>query len=80
MLKNGTPNGSPWAKLSGPNLGYMLEMYDLYLESPELVEADLAELFKQYGARQQLLKMLSIFLRLNILMKTILEKSLQPCN
>lgn len=50
MLKNGTPNGSPWAKLSGPNLGYMLEMYDLYLESPELVEADLAELFKQYGA------------------------------
>ncbi len=49
MLKNGTPNGSPWAKLSGPNLGYMLEMYDLYLESPELVGADLAELFKQYG-------------------------------
>lgn len=50
MLKNGTPNGSPWAKLSGPNLGYMLEMYDLYVQSPESVEADLGELFKTYGA------------------------------
>lgn len=50
MLKNGTPNGSPWAKLSGPNLGYMLEMYDLFVQSPESVDADLGELFKKYGA------------------------------
>ncbi len=50
MSKNGTPNGSPWAKLSGPNLGYVLEMYDLFLQSPESVDTDLRELFNEYGA------------------------------
>lgn len=45
MLKN----GSPWAKLSGPNLGYVLEMYELFMQSPESVNADLGELFKEYG-------------------------------
>lgn len=45
MLKN----GSPWAKLSGPNLGYVLEMYELFMQSPESVNAELGELFKEYG-------------------------------
>ncbi|WP_019415492.1 2-oxoglutarate dehydrogenase E1 component [Paenisporosarcina sp. TG20] len=43
-------NASPWANLSGPNLGYVLEMYDLFIQSPESVESDLVELFKKYGA------------------------------
>jgi len=50
MSKSWTPNGSPWAKLSGPNLGYVLEMYDLFTQSPESVDAELADLFKEYGA------------------------------
>jgi len=50
MSKSGTPNGSPWTKLSGPNLGYVLEMYELFTQSPESVDADLADLFKEYGA------------------------------
>ncbi len=50
MSKNGSPNRSPWAKLSGPNLGYVLEMYDLFIKSPDSVDADLSELFKEYGA------------------------------
>jgi len=50
MSISGTPNGSPWTRLSGPNLGYVLEMYELFTQSPDSVDADLAELFKKYGA------------------------------
>lgn len=50
MSKNGSPNGSPWTKLSGPNLGYVLEMYDLFIKSPDSVDTELGELFKVYGA------------------------------
>ncbi|WP_017378672.1 2-oxoglutarate dehydrogenase E1 component [Paenisporosarcina sp. TG-14] len=50
MSKNGTPIGSPWTKLSGPNLGYVLEMYDLFIESPESVDEDLGALFKEFGS------------------------------
>ena len=43
-------NQSPWSAFSGPNLGYVMEQYDLFLQSPEEVDAELASLFKQYGA------------------------------
>lgn len=43
-------NVSPWAAFSGPNLGYVMDMYDLYLTSPEEVDAELVALFEQYGA------------------------------
>ncbi|MEK9198164.1 2-oxoglutarate dehydrogenase E1 component [Ureibacillus sp. 179-F W5.1 NHS] len=42
--------GSPWSAFSGPNLGYVMEQYDLYLQSPEQVEPELVTLFQQFGA------------------------------
>ncbi|MFC7687147.1 2-oxoglutarate dehydrogenase E1 component [Ureibacillus sp. GCM10028918] len=42
--------GSPWSAFSGPNLGYVMEQYDLYLQSPEQVEPELIALFQQFGS------------------------------
>lgn len=39
-----------WSHFHGPNIGYVEEQYELYLESPESVDASLRELFDQYGA------------------------------
>ncbi len=50
MSNNVLPAGSPWSAFSGPNLGYVMEQYDLFLQSPELVETELVELFHQFGA------------------------------
>ncbi|MFC4354675.1 2-oxoglutarate dehydrogenase E1 component [Chryseomicrobium palamuruense] len=44
---------APWSAFSGPNLGYVMEQYDLYLETPENVDPELCELFKKYGAPVQ---------------------------
>lgn len=41
---------TPWSAFSGPNLGYVMEQYDLFLESPENVDKELVALFEQYGA------------------------------
>ncbi|TFE03318.1 2-oxoglutarate dehydrogenase E1 component [Jeotgalibacillus sp. R-1-5s-1] len=35
---------------SGPNLGYMMEMYDLYLEDPSSVDEELQQYFKENGS------------------------------
>ncbi|TQR20679.1 2-oxoglutarate dehydrogenase E1 component [Psychrobacillus vulpis] len=43
-------NQSPWSAFSGPNLGYVMEQYDLFLQSPEEVDSELVSLFQQYGA------------------------------
>ncbi|WP_313890785.1 2-oxoglutarate dehydrogenase E1 component [Psychrobacillus sp.] len=43
-------NESPWLAFSGPNLGYVMEQYDLFLQSPEEVDSELVSLFQQYGA------------------------------
>ena len=37
-------NQSPWSAFSGPNLGYVMEQYDLFLQSPDEVDAELVEL------------------------------------
>ena len=51
MSNNVTTVGSPWSALfSGPNLGYVMEQYDLYLQSPEEVEPELVALFQQFGS------------------------------
>ncbi|MEO4054875.1 2-oxoglutarate dehydrogenase E1 component [Solibacillus sp. CAU 1738] len=50
MSNNVLPAGSPWSAFSGPNLGYVMEQYDLFLQSPEEIEAELVELFQQFGA------------------------------
>lgn len=43
---------SPYAAFSGPNLGYVMEMYELYKNSPDSVDPELAEFFKKNGAPQ----------------------------
>ena len=42
-------NVTPWSAFEGPNLGYVMEQYDLFLQSPEEVEPGLVALFEQYG-------------------------------
>lgn len=41
---------SPWEKFHGPNLGYIMEAYEAYLENPEDVDPELVALFQQWGA------------------------------
>ncbi|MEK3977566.1 2-oxoglutarate dehydrogenase E1 component [Psychrobacillus sp. FSL K6-2836] len=43
-------NRTPWSAFSGPNLGYVMEQYDVFLQSPDEVDPELVELFQQYGA------------------------------
>ncbi len=50
MSNNVTTVSSPWSAFSGPNLGYVMEQYDLFLQSPEEVEPELVSLFQQFGA------------------------------
>ncbi|MGN7408568.1 2-oxoglutarate dehydrogenase E1 component [Sporosarcina sp. SAFN-010] len=40
---------SPYATFSGPNLGYVMEMYELYKNAPESIDPELAEFFKRNG-------------------------------
>ncbi|KXH81775.1 2-oxoglutarate dehydrogenase E1 component [Sporosarcina sp. HYO08] len=50
MSNNVVSQRSPYELFLGPNLGYVMEMYELFKTSPELVDADLAEMFRKYGA------------------------------
>ncbi|MHA6260869.1 2-oxoglutarate dehydrogenase E1 component [Sporosarcina sp. CAU 1771] len=50
MSKSFDTHRSPYASFSGPNLGYIMEMYELFKTSPELVDPELSELFSKYGA------------------------------
>lgn len=43
---------SSWHDVSGPNLGYLLEQYDLYLTNPDLVDESLQGLFATWGEPQ----------------------------
>ncbi|MFY4776893.1 2-oxoglutarate dehydrogenase E1 component [Metabacillus sp. RGM 3146] len=38
-----------WEDFHGPNLGYVMDLYEQYLENPESVDADLKELFDTLG-------------------------------
>ncbi|MEG0259932.1 MAG: 2-oxoglutarate dehydrogenase E1 component [Lysinibacillus sp.] len=50
MSNNLATVSSPWSAFAGPNLGYVMEQYDLFLQSPEEVEPELVSLFQQFGA------------------------------
>ena len=50
MSNNVSPVGYPWSAFEGPNLGYVMDKYDQYLQAPEEVEPELVALFEQYGA------------------------------
>jgi 2-oxoglutarate dehydrogenase E1 component len=40
---------NPWKKFHGPNLGYVMEMYEQYLQNPSLVDPELKEWFDRWG-------------------------------
>ncbi|MBW8350941.1 2-oxoglutarate dehydrogenase E1 component [Bacillus sp. IITD106] len=50
MSKKASYQGNPWHNFSGPNLGYVIEVYEQYLTDPDSVEPDLRQLFDQWGA------------------------------
>ncbi|PSL41882.1 2-oxoglutarate dehydrogenase E1 component [Planomicrobium soli] len=50
MSSKFTDANSPWSSITGPNLGYVMEMYDIFQESPEAIDPEFAELFRQYGS------------------------------
>ncbi|PIC77513.1 MULTISPECIES: 2-oxoglutarate dehydrogenase E1 component [Sporosarcina] len=52
MSNNVDSHRSPYANFSGPNLGYVMEMYDLFKTDQDAVDPDLAELFRNFGAPQ----------------------------
>ncbi|HSI66302.1 MAG TPA: 2-oxoglutarate dehydrogenase E1 component [Planococcus sp. (in: firmicutes)] len=54
MSSNYSDAKSPWSSITGPNLGYVMEMYDLYQEDPEAIDPEYAELFKEYGSPMEL--------------------------
>lgn len=44
-----------WEEFHGPNLGYVLELYDQYVKDPESLDADLKEMFDELGAPRAIL-------------------------
>ncbi|WP_235588795.1 2-oxoglutarate dehydrogenase E1 subunit family protein, partial [Sporosarcina koreensis] len=50
MSNNVGTQRSPYSVFSGPNLGYVMEMYEQFKVSPESVDPELAEMFRSYGA------------------------------
>lgn len=50
MSNNVGSHRSPYEAFSGPNLGYVMEMYELFKTSPESVDPELAAFFRSYGA------------------------------
>lgn len=50
MSNNVDSHRSPYAKFTGPNLGYVMEMYELFKADPNAVDPELAELFRNFGA------------------------------
>ncbi|MDQ0483168.1 2-oxoglutarate dehydrogenase E1 component [Guptibacillus hwajinpoensis] len=39
----------PWQEFYGPNLGYAIELYEMYQEDPESVDPDMRQKFEQWG-------------------------------
>ena len=50
MSINGNAHRSPYDAFTGPNLGYVMEMYESFKRDPESISPDLAEFFRAYGA------------------------------
>jgi 2-oxoglutarate dehydrogenase E1 component len=46
----GDAKRQPWESYFGPNLGYIYEQYDRYVNNPESVESTFRELFERWGA------------------------------
>ncbi|MDO3410603.1 2-oxoglutarate dehydrogenase E1 component [Saccharibacillus sp. CPCC 101409] len=53
MTKQFSSTHEPWEKYYGPNLGYVQEQYERYLEDAASVESSYRELFERFGAPPQ---------------------------
>ncbi|GAA3331941.1 hypothetical protein GCM10020331_090480 [Ectobacillus funiculus] len=47
---------NPWTKFHGPNLGYVVEQYDRYINNEESVDPELIELFLSNGVHLWIFK------------------------
>ncbi|GIN99235.1 2-oxoglutarate dehydrogenase E1 component [Siminovitchia terrae] len=50
MSRQASYQDSPWAQFSGPNLGYVMELYEQYLKDPDNVDPEMRAAFDQWGA------------------------------
>ncbi|MHA7139195.1 2-oxoglutarate dehydrogenase E1 component [Rossellomorea arthrocnemi] len=48
-MKKQSAKGEPWQSFYGPNLGYVMEVYEQFLEDPTDVDPELKELFEHWG-------------------------------
>ncbi|WP_113929221.1 2-oxoglutarate dehydrogenase E1 component [Bacillus sp. P14.5] len=49
MKRQSTNQAGPWESFYGPNLGYIMEVYEIYQENPDEIDPELKELFDQWG-------------------------------
>lgn len=42
----------PWQHFHGPNLGYVMELYEQYLQDPSSIDEELRGMFDAWGAPQ----------------------------
>ncbi|WP_019155666.1 2-oxoglutarate dehydrogenase E1 component [Robertmurraya massiliosenegalensis] len=49
MKKPSDGQGPVWQGFHGPNLGYVIEMYEAYLENPDSVDEEMKAYFAEYG-------------------------------
>ncbi|MBB6451803.1 2-oxoglutarate dehydrogenase E1 component [Salirhabdus euzebyi] len=55
-MSNKGSNGSVWEQFHGPNMGYIEEQYERFLEDPNSVDSSLQEIFQEYGAPEWMTK------------------------
>ena len=52
MKKPSSGNRALWPGFHGPNQGYVDELYEIFLQDPESVDADMREYFEQNSELQ----------------------------
>jgi 2-oxoglutarate dehydrogenase E1 component len=50
LARNQMGNNSPWEDLYGPNLGYVQQLYEQYLQDPQTVDEEMRTLFERWGS------------------------------
>lgn len=50
MSDSSNKRNYPWENFHGPNLGYVMEQYDLYKSDPDSVDIELKEIFDNWGS------------------------------
>lgn len=50
MAYNRMGSNTPWQNFEGPNLGYVHQLYEQYLQDASSVDPDIRALFDEWGA------------------------------